>query len=89
MKQLKDRYDINNIQDNDIDGYGIKKPKELDYSKIDDVEIEGIDPRDAPDFCDAFISSASYDGRDMTEEELEELNQDTSFVYEAVLDWLY
>lgn len=61
----------------------------LDYSKIDNVEIEGIDTRDAPDFCDAFIASADYDGRPMTDEELELLNDDSDYVYEAVLDWIY
>lgn len=61
----------------------------LDYSKIDNVEIEGIDTRDAPDFCDAFISSADYDGRPMTDEELELLNADSDYVYETVLDCLY
>ncbi len=27
----------------------------LDYSKIDDIVIEGINGADCPDFCDAFI----------------------------------
>lgn len=62
---------------------------ELDYSKIDDVEVDGIDGRDAPDFCDAYISSASYDGRDMTEAELDALNEDSAYVYEAVQNWIY
>lgn len=61
----------------------------LDYSKIDDVQVEGIDGRDAPDFCDAFICSASYDGRDMTDEELEILNDDRDYVYNAVEKQLY
>jgi hypothetical protein len=61
----------------------------LDYSLIEDIELDGIDGRDAPDFCDAFIVSACYNGRDMTQEELDILNEDTSFVYECVLDYLY
>jgi hypothetical protein len=61
----------------------------LDYSLIDDIEVDGIDHGDAPDFCDAYISAASYDGRDMTEEELETLNEDRDYVYEAVMDRLY
>ncbi len=61
----------------------------LDYSKIDDVEVDGIDTRDYPDFCDAYISSASYKGRDMTESELERLNEDGDYVYEKVQDRLY
>jgi len=61
---------------------------ELDYSQIEDVEVDGIDTRDYPDFCDAFISSATYMGREMTDEELEVLNQDGDFIYEKVIDWL-
>ena len=61
----------------------------LDYSKISDVEVDGIDTRDYPDFCDAFIASAFYDDREMTAEELDILNDDGDFVYEAVQKHLY
>lgn len=62
---------------------------ELDYSQIADVELDGIDHRDAPDYCDAYISSATYEGRDMTDEELDALNSDTDYIYEKLQDWLY
>jgi hypothetical protein len=65
------------------------EPIVLDYSQIDDVEVDGIDARDCPDFCDAYIASATYKGREMTEEELDELNDDRDFVYEAVQEKLY
>lgn len=42
----------------------------IDFSEITDVEVDGVDTRDYPDFCDAFISSCEYKGREMTEEEL-------------------
>ena len=61
----------------------------FDYSKIDSIEVEDIDERDAPDYSDAHISYAEYDGREMTEEELEQLNEDNGFVYDAVMNWLY
>ena len=61
----------------------------LDYSKIEDVEVEGIDFNDAPDFCDAFISRATYDGREMTEDELEALNENSDYVYAQVMKRLY
>ena len=61
----------------------------LDYSKISDIDVDGIDTRDYPDFCDAFISSASYGDREMTREELEILNEDYDFVYDAVQNHLY
>jgi hypothetical protein len=69
--------------------YNAKKKFIFDYSLIDNIEVDGINHRDAPDFCDAFIASADYDGREMTEEELEELNEDNDFVYEAVCNWLW
>ena len=43
----------------------------LDTNKIDNVHVEGIDMADYPDFCDAFIDSADFDGIEMTEEELD------------------
>lgn len=61
----------------------------LDYSKIEDVEIDGIDHRDAPDFVDAFIASASYEGREMTDAELDALNENRSYVYECVIERIY
>lgn len=65
------------------------KKIELDYSKIEDVEVDGIDTKDAPDFCDAFISSATYKGRDMAETELDVLNQDSDYVYRKVEERIY
>ena len=61
----------------------------LDYSKISDIEVEGIDMNDYPDFCDAYIASALYDGRAMTDEELDILNNDGDSVYDAVQKFLY
>ena len=62
---------------------------EIDYSKISNVYVEGIDHRDAPDYCDAFISSADYDGHPMDDDMLEELNQDGQFVHDAVINHIY
>lgn len=61
----------------------------LDYSKISDIKLAGIDTKDYPDFTDAFIESASYEDRDMTDEELDRLNDDHGFVYEKVLEHIY
>jgi hypothetical protein len=63
--------------------------KTLDHTKISDIEFDGIDTEDYPDFCDAFIMSASHDGEPMTEEQLEEINKDGSFVYESLMNHLY
>lgn len=61
----------------------------LDYKKISNVQVEDIDRNDAPDYVDAYISYAEYDGEPMTDEQIEELNQDGHFVYEAVMRRLY
>ena len=63
--------------------------KTLDYTKISDIEFDGIDTEDYPDFCDAFIISANYDGEPMTKEQLDEVNEDGSFVYESLMKHLY
>jgi hypothetical protein len=62
---------------------------ELDYSKIDNIEFDGIDYDDYPDFCDAYISNADYNGVEMTEEQLELINDDRDFIYEALMKHLY
>ena len=67
----------------------MKKLKEvMDYKKIDNIEIDGIDTKDYPDFCDAYISSAEYDGVPMTDEQLDELNEDGDYVYGHIMDYL-
>jgi hypothetical protein len=62
---------------------------ELDLTKVDNISFDGIDHRDYPDYCDAFIESADYNGEPMTEEQLEELNDNRYFVYEKVWDYLH
>ncbi len=59
---------------------------EIDYKKIQILEWDGID--DYPDFGDAHIVSALYDGQEMSEEMLDELNEDRDFVYEKVTEYL-
>jgi len=61
----------------------------LDYDLIEDATFDGINFRDAPDFCDAYIDSAWYNGREMTEEELDTLNEDSDYVYQLLMDHLY
>lgn len=66
-----------------------KPPIVLDYSQISDVEVDGVDTSDYPKFCDAFIASATYKGRSMTQDELDALNEDGDFVHNAVYKFLY
>jgi hypothetical protein len=59
--------------------------------KVCDIEVDGIDYSDAPDFCDAYISQAVWEDtlEPLTDDELEALNQDSEFVYEEVQKWIY
>jgi hypothetical protein len=67
----------------------IRRLTALNYSKISDVQVDGIDTRDYPDFADAFIASATYKGRPMRDAELDRLNSDSEYVYECVNAQLY
>jgi len=58
----------------------------MDYKKIDNIEIDGIDTKDYPDFCDAYIVSADYDGVPMTDEQLDEINEDGDFQHECIMN---
>ena len=63
---------------------------EIDFTKISNVEVDGIDHNDYPDFVDAFIASAEYDGREMTDEELDYINDvHLDFVQECVYNHLF
>lgn len=52
----------------------------MDKKLIKNVIIEGIDLNDFPDFTDAFIVSAFYNDKPMTEKQLNEINKDREFV---------
>lgn len=54
----------------------------IDVKKLDDVQVDGIDFRDYPDFCDAFLVYATYEGRELTEKELDEVQEENP-------DWFY
>ena len=63
-------------------------------NNVHDIEFDGIDTNDYPDFCDAYISSATIENgdgtfRDATDEEIEMLNDDRDFVYETLINQLF
>lgn len=60
----------------------------LDYKLIKAIEFDGIDHSDYPDYCDAYIVRAEYNGKEMTEDQLTELNGDSDFVYGKLMDYL-
>ena len=63
---------------------------ELDLNEIDNIKVDGIDTKDYPDFCDSYIASADYKGVEMTEEQIDNLNDNYGdFVYDAVIDHLF
>ena len=59
--------------------------------EICDIEIDGIDHKDYPDFVDAYIYSAYWKdtGKKLTDKELEELQDDGSLTYDLVIDYIY
>ena len=62
---------------------------EIDYNKIDNIEFDGVDHSDYPDYCDVFITSADYDGVEMTDEMLDTVKDNFDFVYEEFMKQLY
>jgi hypothetical protein len=62
----------------------------LDLSQIENVEVEGIDFNDAHDFVDAFIASADQQGKPLTDDQLDFINESCrDFVYEQVMKKIY
>ena len=63
---------------------------QIDFTKITNVEVDGINFNDYPDFVDAFIASAEYDGREMTDEEIDYINDvHFDFVQDCVYNHLF
>ena len=61
----------------------------LNNLEVTDVEVDGIDMKDYPDFCDAYIDSAKFvsSGKELTDVELEQLQeQNADEFYEDVMD---
>lgn len=57
--------------------------KKMNYKLITNVQIGGFDSTDYPDFADAYIESADYNGKPMTEFQLEDLSN--VFIYEQII----
>lgn len=59
--------------------------------KVVDLEVDGVDSRDYPDFSDAYFSYACYeDGTELTDDELNELTDKFGDVlYEKAYDSLH
>jgi len=51
---------------------------------ITEVQVENVAMWDYPDYCDAYIEFALVDGVPATESELEDMNSESSFLYECI-----
>jgi len=59
----------------------------INLSEVTVIEFSGIDNSDYPDYSDAFVKSANYKGREMTQEEIDELMDDyPEFVYNQLMN---
>ena len=67
----------------------MKTKKKIEVWKLEDVKVEDIDMKDYPDFCDAFIASATLNGIELTDEELNEVNEDYDYLYSQIENTLY
>ena len=59
--------------------------RDIDWTS---VEVDGVDTRDYPDFCDAYFSYACYeDGTELTDSELDDLTSDyEDTLYDMAVD---
>jgi hypothetical protein len=48
----------------------------IDIAMVDDLEVDGADSKDYPDFCDAHFSGGNVGGVELTADELMELGED-------------
>ena len=61
----------------------------LNNLEVTDVEVDGVDMKDYPDFVDAYIDSAKFvsSGKELTDVELEKLQEENSELFhEDVMD---
>ena len=62
----------------------------IKLEEVEEMQFSDVDNSDYPDYSDAFVESATYKGREMTEEELNEMNDDyRDFVYQKLMDWVF
>jgi hypothetical protein len=57
-------------------------------AQISNIQIDGVDHRDYPDYCDAYIMTAKVEGRMATDEELDQMNDDGQFRYDMVMEYV-
>jgi hypothetical protein len=79
-------YDNWKLDNGDEDDHVNADHKELDLNSI---QVDGIDTKDYPDFCDAYCCSAQWtDGTPLTDSEIDE-NVTDDLIYDAVIKKLF
>jgi hypothetical protein len=59
----------------------------IDFDKVEVLEVSNINYSDHPEYCDAYISEAKYNGKTMSDEMINEINDNyPDFVYIQVMD---
>lgn len=50
----------------------------MKIDEVENLEVDGVDSRDYPEFCDAYFSRGfeKSSGRELTEDELDKLGED-------------
>lgn len=61
----------------------------MQTENIKNIQLSGIFFNDHPDYTDAYIVSGEIDGKDLTEAQLDEVNADSDFIHEKVLQQIY
>ena len=56
----------------------------IDFDKVEVLNVDGIDWNDYPKFCDAFIDEALIDGSRASDEELDIINENSYFLQDAI-----
>lgn len=57
-------------------------------NRVSKIVFKGIDLNDYPKFTDAYIESATIDGKELTEEEIEELEKDNNWFYQELQQYI-
>tara|TARA_R100000951_G_scaffold38281_1_gene32501 strand:- start:41 stop:232 length:192 start_codon:yes stop_codon:yes gene_type:complete len=61
----------------------------LDVRKLENVVMADVLMYDFPDFVDAYVVSASFNGVELTDAQYNEVNEDHSFLQESAYQSLY
>ena len=64
----------------------------LNNLEVTDVEVDGVNQKDYPDFCDAYIESAKFvsSGKELNDDELEKLKEENAdLFFEDIMEQIY